>query len=210
MRQISLILVLIIFAIVENFAQAPVIWTVSGDSIVVREVEDFQDTSLISIKYKSMRERWTDIDRQDIFSIKLSDDNLHYLYQPLFEGDKNLDQMKLYIDGHREGYKGKTYGAFLIGFASGSLGMLLPPDNIYVAPLFPLTAVICVGKFSGKKTIILTTRTLSKVTAKDVKQNIKSAIWGIVRSCCWCNRVVFDIRLGSQIAESNEQCVISN
>lgn len=47
---------MIIFAIVENFAQAPVIWTVSGDSIVVREVEDFQDTSLISIKYKSMRE----------------------------------------------------------------------------------------------------------------------------------------------------------
>ncbi|MGI6479379.1 MAG: hypothetical protein ACOX0M_08065 [Salinivirgaceae bacterium] len=179
MRQISLILVLIIFAIVENFAQAPVIWTVSGDSIVVREVEDFQDTSLISIKYKSMRERWTDIDRQDIFSIKLSDDNLHYLYQPLFEGDKNLDQMKLYIDGHREGYKGKTYGAFLIGFASGSLGMLLPPDNIYVAPLFPLTAVICVGKFSGKKTINFNDENfIEGYSQRRKKQNIKSAIWG--------------------------------
>ena len=72
--------------------------------------------------------------------------------------------------------KGKTYGAFLIGFASGSLGMLLPPDNIYVAPLFPLTAVICVGKFSGKKTINFNDENFIEGYSQRRKQNIKSAI----------------------------------
>ncbi len=179
MKPTSLFLVLIMSISVDFFAQSPVIWTVNGDSILTSGIGDYSDTSSITISYKNKRDKWTDIDRQDVFSIKIANENVYYVYRPLFDGDRNLEDMKLFIDGNIAGYKSSTLGAFCVGFAAGSLSMCLPPDNLYVAPLFPLTAVICIGKYSGNKAIALKDDNFTEGYRQRRKsKNIKSAIWG--------------------------------
>ncbi len=179
MKRLNLILVLSVVFQIHLCAQMPVIWTVDGDSIVAREVSYFQDTATKVVQYLNFRLKWQDIDRQEIFSIKLADESMHYLYQPLYDDDKNLDQMKRYINGHRDGYKGSRRNAFLLGFASGAATMVLPPDRFYAAPLIPLTAVICIGKFSPVKMPLIDDASyIEGYRQRRKSQNIKEALWG--------------------------------
>jgi len=179
MKRFNLVLVLTLVLQTAIFAQAPVIWTVNGDSIIAREVSYFQDTATKVVQYLTVRLKWQDIERQEIFSIKLADESMHYLYQPIFEGDRNLEQMNKYIEGHRTGYKGSKRGAFLIGFAGGALAMALPPDKMFVAPLFPLTAIICVGKFSPTRMPSnMDEHFMEGYRHRRKAQNVKSAVWG--------------------------------
>ena len=178
MKDVYLIIVFVAFFFIQGSAQTPVIWTVDGDKIECVEIENYQDSSAMEIRFLNSKNRADLIDRQEVFSI--TDRNTtQYLYTPIFEDDRTLEQMKNYMDGHREGYKLSTRGAMIIGFASGLLAMSLPPDKLFMAPLLPFAAIICIGKVSPTKMPDINDEHFRDgYKQRRKKKNIKSAIKG--------------------------------
>lgn len=178
MKHTYLVIILFTILFLDLKAQSPVIWTVSGEKIECVDIRDFQDTSLAEIQFVDLKNRNDLIDRQEVFSITYQNKTT-YLYSPIFDDDRTLEQMKLFIEGNREGYLGSTTGSFFVGFASGLLAMSIPPDKLFFSPLIPFTAVVSIGVYSPfKEPSINDDHFLDGYQQRRKKQNVKSAVKG--------------------------------
>ncbi|MDD2565032.1 MAG: hypothetical protein PHU27_12535 [Salinivirgaceae bacterium] len=178
MKCTCLTIVFVAGLFIQTNAQTPVIWTVEGEKIECIEIENYKDPSATEIKFINSKNRADLIDRHEVFSIT-ERDSTQYIYSPLFEDDRTLEQMKLYINGQRLGYSINSRDALIIGFASGLLSMSLPPDKLFMAPLFPFVTTICIGKISPTKMPDINDEHFRDgFKQRRKKKNIKSSVIG--------------------------------
>jgi len=190
MKHISIIpLIICLLFQITKAQNSFIIKTITGDSIFAHKIESLSDEpSVAEIKYISFKkkkniemEKWSFIDRSEVFSIKSPDNIETILYAPLFEGDRTVKQMQEYLKGDAYARQLSTTGIFFIGFAGGLTALSIPPDRPYFFTLMPLATVVGIGIFSPTK--------LSPSDDFDFdagykfrrkKKNVKTAIWGAI------------------------------
>ncbi len=176
----QLVGVFVFFVVTQaGFCQPIVIWTTDGDSLTALSVKMSENISDSLIFFQKSKKRWSRLEQKEVFSLTYPDGSSQILYVPTREDDISVSRMTMFICGHSMGYKGKKSAPFFTGFAAGMISMALPPDRLFLAPIFPLTTTIVVGRVSPLKMPNFGNEDmLDGYVQRRKKQNVKYSLYG--------------------------------
>ena len=188
MKQITLFFIICVFFQYTKAQETFIIKTVNGDLITTNKIESLSDEpSSAEIKYisltkKKSKEKWSFIDRSEVFSIQSPDNIETIIYSPLYEGDKTVAQMQMFLKGDAYARQFSNVGAFCIGFAGGLSTLAIKPTYSFLSPLPPLTTIILVNTFSPKIQMPKDDLDyfMDGYTNRRKKSNSRVAIWGAI------------------------------
>ncbi|HON18325.1 MAG TPA: hypothetical protein PK990_04060 [Salinivirgaceae bacterium] len=178
---VKLLFVIIVLLLTSKIllSQPITVWTVDGDSIPVFDVKFGDSLNDSTFYYLKGKRRWISLDKNEIFGVVYPEGKHTILYSPQNEYDMSISRMTMYIKGHSLGYRKSNKTAFFTAFGAGLISMSLPPDQLYLAPIFPISAIVVIGKVTPiKKPDFSNEDILDGYIQRRKKQNIKYALYG--------------------------------